>query len=81
MAAGHNVGVTRTRTALLIIRAWVKPGSTSPLRAQIRLTTDGTHGFERSLTLTQAEKVVAAIQAWLLEILAGSHGAEDAGNI
>jgi hypothetical protein len=74
---GHNVPVTRPRTGLLIIRAWVEPGSCSPLRAQIRLTTDVAHGFERSLTLAREEAVVEAVQAWLSEMLAGSHGIED----
>jgi hypothetical protein len=69
--------VTRTRTGLLIIRAWVEPGSSSPLRAQIRLTTDVAHGVERSLTLTQEEAVVTAIHTWLSEILTGSAGATD----
>jgi hypothetical protein len=77
MATGHNVDVTRTRTALLIIRAWVEPGSSSPLRAPIRLTTDVAHGLERSRTLTQEEDVIEAVQAWLSETLAGADGAED----
>jgi hypothetical protein len=77
MAAGHNVHVTRIRTGLLVIQVWVEPGSSSPLRAQVRLTTDVAHGFERSLTLTQEQEVVAAVQAWLSETLAGAHGAED----
>lgn len=73
--------MTRTRTGLLIIRAWVEPGSSSPLRAQIRLTTDVAHGFERSLTLIQEEAVVTTVHAWLSEMLAGSHGAkDDSGN-
>jgi hypothetical protein len=77
MAACHNVDVTRTRTALLIIRAWVEPGSSSPLRAQIRLTTDVARGLEYSLTLTQEAKVVEAVRAWLSEMLAAAGGAKD----
>jgi hypothetical protein len=69
--------VIRIRTGLLIIRAWVEPESSSPLRAQIRLTTDVAHGVERSLTLTQEEAVVTAIHTWLSEILTGSAGATD----
>jgi hypothetical protein len=69
--------VTRTRTGLLIIRAWVEPGSTSPLRAQIRLTTDVSGGLDRSLTVAQEEAVVEAVQAWLSEMLADTHGVED----
>jgi hypothetical protein len=60
--------VTRTRTGLLIIRAWVESGSSSPLRAQIRLTSDVSLGLERSQTVTQADAVVQAVQAWLLEM-------------
>jgi hypothetical protein len=48
-----------------------------PLRAQIRLTTDVSHGFERSLTVAQKESVVEAVHAWLLEMLAGSHDLSD----
>jgi hypothetical protein len=69
--------VTRTRTGLLIIRAWAEPGSSSPLRAQIRLTTDVSLGCERSLTIAQEEVVVDAVKAWLSEMLAGSY---DVGN-
>jgi hypothetical protein len=79
MAADH-LPMTRTRAGLFIIRAWVEPGSSSPLRAQIHLTTDVAHGFERSLTLAQEEEIVEAVQAWLPEMLAGSHGADDLGN-
>jgi hypothetical protein len=73
--------VTRTRTALLIIRAWVEPGSSSALRAQIRLTTDVSKGFDASLTVAQEEAVVAAVQAWLSDVLAGGRIVRgDAGN-
>jgi hypothetical protein len=69
--------MTRPRTGLFIIRAWVEPGSSSPLRAQIRLTTDVAHGLERGLTVAREEEVIEAVQAWLSEMLAGSHGVED----
>jgi hypothetical protein len=61
-------------TGLLIIRAWIEPGSSSPLRAQIRLTTDLSAGFDRSLTVTQQDAIVTAVRAWVSEMLAGSHG-------
>ena len=48
-----------------------------PLRAQIRLTTDVAQGLERSLTVAQEEAVVEAVQAWLSEMLAGSHEVGD----
>lgn len=64
--------MTRTRTGLFIVRAWVEPGSSLPLRAQIRLTTDVSLGFQRSLTVAQVEAVAEAVQAWLSEMLASS---------
>lgn len=63
--------MTETRTGLLIIRAWLEPGSSSPLRARIRFTTDVSAGFDRSLTVTQEEAVVEAVHAWLSDMLAG----------
>ena len=48
--------MTKTRTGLLIIRAWAEPGSSSPLRVQIRLTTDVSLGMERSEAITEAER-------------------------
>jgi hypothetical protein len=61
--------VTGSRTGLAIIRAWVEPGSSSPLRVQIRLSTDVSQGFEQSLTAAEKEAVVEAVQAWLEAML------------
>jgi hypothetical protein len=72
--------MARTVTGLLIIRAWVEPGSCSPLRAHIRHTTDVSEGFDRSLTVAQEELVVAAVQAWLSDMLAGAPGVGDDSN-
>ncbi len=60
--------MAKTRTGLLIIRAWAEPGSSSPLRVQIRLTTDVSLGVERSETVTEADAVVEIVQIWLLEM-------------
>jgi hypothetical protein len=60
--------VAKTRTGLLIIRAWAEPGSSSPLRIQIRLTTDVSLGVEDSMTTTEADTVVEVVRAWLQEI-------------
>jgi len=60
--------VTQTCTGLLIIRAWAEPGSSLPLRVQIRLTTDVSLGVERSETLADADAVVEVVRAWLLEM-------------
>lgn len=56
-------------TGLLIIRAWVEAGSTDPLRAQIRVTSDISAGIERSLTLVQTDEVGELVEAWLQGIL------------
>ncbi len=57
------------RTGLLIIRAWVEAGSTEPLRAQIRVTSDVSTGIERSLTLDQPGDVGDLVDAWLAGML------------
>jgi hypothetical protein len=62
--------VAKTRTGLLIIRAWAEPGSSSPLRVQIRLTTDVSLGVEGTETITEADTVVEVVRAWLLEMAA-----------
>lgn len=69
--------MTASRTGLFIIRAWVEPGSASPLRVQIRLTTDVSQGFEQDLTVVLEEAVIATVRAWLSELLAGSPTVED----
>ena len=57
------------RTGLMIIRAWLEPGSSKPLRAQIRLSTDVGAGFEREMTLADVPAVAAAVEAWLQDVL------------
>ena len=57
------------RTGLFIIRAWIEAGSVQPLRAQIRLTTDVSAGFERTLTLSEADEVCATVREWLADIM------------
>jgi hypothetical protein len=69
--------VTTSRIGLFIIRAWVEPGSSSPLRAQIRRATDVSQGFDQGLTVTQKQAVVEAVEAWLSELLAGSSTGEN----
>jgi hypothetical protein len=48
----------------------MEPGSSSSLRAEIRRTTDVSQGFEQRLTVTEKEAVVAAVRAWMSEMLA-----------
>jgi hypothetical protein len=64
--------VIKTRTGLLIIRAWAEPGSSSPLRVQIRLTTDVSLGVERSETTSESDTVVEVVRAWLQAMAAAT---------
>ena len=57
------------RTGLMIIRAWVEPGSLRPLRARIRLTTDVGTGFESEMTLSDLPGISAAVESWLQDVL------------
>jgi hypothetical protein len=57
------------QTGLMIIRAWLEPGSSKPLRAHIRLSTDIGDGFEREMTLADAPAVSAAVELWLQDVL------------
>lgn len=56
---------------LMIIRAWIEEGSSEPLRAQIRLSTDITSGLEREVTLVRPEQVTATVEGWLADMLNG----------
>lgn len=60
--------MTKRRTGLLIIRAWTEPGSSSPLRVQISLTTDVSLGVKQGKTMTEADTAVEVVRAWLLEM-------------
>ena len=61
-----------SRTGLLVIRAWIEEGSSEPLRAHIRLTTDVSSGFEQTMTLSQVPAVCQAVETWLGKVLSGS---------
>ncbi|MGH3844218.1 MAG: hypothetical protein ACRDS0_22630 [Pseudonocardiaceae bacterium] len=69
--------MTKPRIGLFLIRAWIEPGSSSPLRAEIRRTTDVSQGLEQRLTVAEKEAVVAAVQAWMSKMLADSLTRED----
>jgi hypothetical protein len=56
----------------MIIRAWLEPGSSNPLRAQVRLTTDVTAGFSTELTLAEVGEVSATMERWLAEVVANA---------
>jgi hypothetical protein len=61
-----------SRSGLLIIRVWLEEESERPLRAHIRLTTDVSSGFERSMTLAEVDATCEAVRVWLAAMLAGA---------
>ena len=63
-----------SRIGLLIVRVWVEEGSSEPLRAHVRLTTDVSSGFEQGMTLSRVPAVCQAVETWLGNVLAGSAG-------
>jgi hypothetical protein len=63
---------TTQQTGLLIIRAWVEPGSTEPLRAHVRVTKDISTGIERTLALAQSDTVMKLVDEWLQAMVASS---------
>ena len=71
--ADHGT-VTGDPTGLLIIRAWIEPGSPEPLRAHIRVSADVSAGIERTVTLARPADVCALVQEWLDEIV--RHGGD-----
>lgn len=66
------------RTGLLIIRAWLEDGSSKPLRARVRLTTDVTNGFDSEVMLADVHTVTGVVEAWLEDILRNEPPAERA---
>lgn len=66
--------VPADRVGILLIRAWIEVGSASPLRAQLRWTTDVSRGLQKSITLIDVETVQSAVAEWLHEVLAAGEG-------
>lgn len=56
-------------TALLTIRAWCEEGSHSPLRAQLRSTSDVSSGFRSTVTVTDIDEALRAVRAFLEEVV------------
>ena len=58
----------RGRTGLLVIRAWIEAGSTKPLRAEVRHTSDVSTGFSAEATMTEPDSVVAEVKTFLTNL-------------
>lgn len=58
------------RTGLMVIRAWVEEGSSEPLRVHIRLTTDVSKGYQRTLSVSNREAASAVVEGWLMDLMA-----------
>lgn len=52
-------------TALFLVRLRFEAGSTSPMRAEVRMAQDVTAGFDVSSTVTEVESVVTLLREWL----------------
>jgi hypothetical protein len=63
---------------LLTIRLWVEAGSSEPLRANVRYTSDVSQGYQVAQTLSDERAVHQAVQRWLTEFAAGHPVAEPA---
>jgi hypothetical protein len=63
-----------SRTGLLVIRASLEEGSWQPLRAQIRLTTDVSAGFDHATTVAEVDATCEAVRGWLEQVLTGTRG-------
>jgi hypothetical protein len=69
--------MTNLRTALLTIRAWVERGSSSPLRAKVRLTNDVANGFEKTAIVTSPEAGAEIVKDWLEDMIAADQPPDD----
>ena len=67
-----------TPTGLMIIRAWLESGSSTPLRATLRLTNDVSLGLERTVTLADADAIALVVRRWLRDIEATDVGRHEA---
>jgi hypothetical protein len=65
----NKLPMLRDPTALLVLRVWIEHGSTLPLRAYIRETSNVSAGFERTSTVTDVEAAVGAVRVWLESLL------------
>jgi hypothetical protein len=57
------------RVGLLIIRVWIEGGSSAPLRAHIRHTTDLSAGLQDGATVTDETAVAAVVRGWLRDVV------------
>jgi hypothetical protein len=58
------------RTGLLVMRAWVEEGSAEPLRVHVRLTTDVSKGYQRTMNFCDVKAASATVEAWLTDMMA-----------
>jgi hypothetical protein len=65
LAVPEGSPVSSNRTGLFMIRAWVEAGSSSPLRATVRISSDIEHGIERTVNLCRPDEVLALVDQWL----------------
>ena len=59
------------RSGVLVVRAWVEGGIPAGLRARITQSCDLTSNEQTMTTTATVEGIIAAVQAWLDELLSG----------
>lgn len=57
--------MTQQQTGLMVLRVWTEEGSTEPLRVDVRETYDLSRGFRRTVTLTDVDRVLVTVRAFL----------------
>jgi hypothetical protein len=60
----------RPVVALFTVRTWFEEGSSTPLRAEIRMTSDVSSGFQTVSAVTQREQVMDAVRTFLDSVFA-----------
>lgn len=65
--------MTFDRVHILIVRAWLEPHPTTPLRATVRWTTGDDVDGEHTVRLAGADAITAAVAAWLGRIEGQTH--------
>jgi len=53
------------RVGVLVLRAWIEPGSAIRLRVRITSNPDIRHKDESSIVVTNAEEATAVVTEWL----------------
>ncbi len=65
------------KRALLIVHAWMEEGSSRPLRAHLRATSDVEGDFDSDLILSNIDAVCDGVRSWLERVVGTPTGPSD----